>query len=130
MFVKNGAIAQIAHMEWTVTELSTGERMYTNTTEGITGVAVISDSGKFSYVVMVDDETSPAHAYDNANYSSWNAPYVWHILESLGEAMYVVEQDMREDSLDQYYSIGADYDAYDEYDPYDMEYDTDLHNEW
>lgn len=124
-------VATIAHMDWTVTELSTGERMYTNTTEGITGVAVIGDPGKFSTVIVVDDETSPAYVYDNGEYSDWNAPRVWDILESLAENMYDVEQDMREDDLDRYYSTGQDLDdSYDEYDPYDMEYDTDLHNEW
>lgn len=121
-------VQNIAHMEWTVKELP-GAVLYTNTTEGITGVAYVAPEGKFSYVVVVDDETSPAHVYDNADYSSWNAPYVWNILESLGEAMYVIEQDMIEDSYDRMYSIGEDYDdnGYEGYDPY--ENDSDLYNE-
>lgn len=121
----------IAHMTWEVTELTTGERVYMNTTDGITGVAVIGEPGKYHTVVMVDDETSPAFMYNNQDFSDWNAPRMWDILESLGEAMYDVEQDMREDDLDRYYSTGQDHDdSYDDYDPYDTEYDTDLHNEW
>lgn len=121
-------IANIAHMEWTVKVLNSGERMYTNTTEGITGVAVIGDSGKFSYVVMVQDETSPRHVYDNADYSSWNAPHAWNILTSLGEAMYDVEQDMIEESYDDLYEIEERYDDYDN--DYEYERDSDLMNEW
>lgn len=121
-------IANIAHMEWTVTVLNSGERMYTNTTEEITGVAVIGDSGKFSYVVMVQDETSPRHVYDNADYSSWNAPHAWNILTSLGEAMYDVEQDMIEESYDDLYEIEERYDDYDN--DYEYERDSDLMNEW
>lgn len=120
-------VATIAHMEWTVTVLTSGERVYMNTTENITGVAFIGDSGKFSYVVMVDDESSPRHMYDNAEYESWNAPHVWNILSSLGEAMYDVEQDMIEESYDDLYEIGEDYD--DDSD-YEYERDSDLHNEW
>lgn len=122
-------VANIAHMEWTIKVLTTGERMYTNTTEGITGVAVIGESGKFSYVVVVDDETTPRHVYDNAEYESWNAPYVWNILESLGESMYDVEQDMIEESYDSLYEIGERYDDYDDSD-YEYERDSDLYNEW
>lgn len=123
-------VATIAHMEWVFSTLTSGERVYMNTTENITGVAFIGDSGKFSYVVMVDDEKSPRHMYDNADYESWNAPHVWNILESLGEAMYDVEQDMIEDEYDNMYSIGAEHDdyGYDEYDPYER--DSDLMNEW
>lgn len=123
-------VKHIAHMDWTVTVLSNGERMYTNTTEGITGVAVIGDPGKFSYVVVVDDETSPARVYDNAEFSEWNIPRTWGILESLGEAMYDVEQDMIEDSYDTLYEIGEDYDdyGYEDY-AYDRFDTTDLYNE-
>lgn len=124
-------VQHIAHMDWTVTELSTGDRMYTNTTEGITGVAVIGNPGQYSTVIVVEDETSPEYVYDNSERADWNTPRVWSILESLAENMYDVEQDLREDDLDRYYSNGLDRDdSYDEYDPYDMEYDTDLHNEW
>lgn len=121
-------VATIAHMEWVVSTLTSGERVYMNTTENITGVAFIGDSGKFSYVVMVDDEKSPRHMYDNADYESWNAPHVWNILESLGEAMYDVEQDMIEDAYDHMY----DDRHYDDSDSYDYEYerDSDLMNEW
>ncbi len=121
-------VKTIAHMDWTVSELSTGESVYTNTTEGITGVAVIGDSGKFSYVVVVDDETSPARVYDNAEFSEWNIPRTWGILESLVEAMYDVEQDMIEDSYDTLYEIGESYDDYDDYD-YGYDNDSDLYNE-
>lgn len=123
-------VQTIAHMEWTVTVLSSGERMYTNTTEGITGVAVIGDPGKFSYVVVVDDETSPAHVYDNGEYASWNIPGVWGILENLAEYMYAVEQEMIEDSYDSLYEIGEGYADYD-FEDYDYGYedDSDLYNE-
>ncbi len=120
---------KIAFMDWDVKTLSTGERMYTNTTEGITGVAVIGEPGKFSYVVVVDDETSPARVYNNAEFSDWNIPRTWGILESLAEAMYDVEQDMIENSYDTLYEIGERYDDYDSYD-YEYERDSDLHNEW
>jgi hypothetical protein len=123
-------VEHIAHMDWDVKTLSSGEKLYTNTTEGITGVAVIGSPGQYSTVIMVDDENSPEYVYNNADNSDWNSPRVWDILESLAENMYDVEQDMREDDLDRYYSTGQDDDSYDEYDPYDMEYDTDLHNEW
>lgn len=123
-------VERIAHMDWTVKVLDSGERMYTNTTEGITGVAVIGDSvnGQFSTVVVVDDEISPRYVYDNSEYASWNNPYVWTILENLGEAMYNVEQDMIEDAYDHMY----DDRHYDDSDSYDYEYerDSDLHNEW
>lgn len=121
-------VQNIAGMEWTVSELSTGERMYTNTTEGITGIAVIGDPGKYSTVIVVDDETSPEYVYDNSERADWNSPRVWEILESLAENMYDVEQDMIEDSYDDLYSIGADYDAYDDYD-YGYDNDSDLYNE-
>lgn len=120
-------VKHIAHMDWTVTSLASGETVYTNTTEGITGVAVIGDSGKFSYVVMVEDETSPRHVYDNSEYASWNNPYVWTILENLGEAMYNVEQDLIEDSYDSLYEIGERYEDYD-FD-YGYDNDSDLYNE-
>lgn len=122
-------VKHIAHMDWTVTSLASGETVYTNTTEGITGVAVIGDSvrGKFSYVVMVEDETSPRHVYDNSEYASWNAPHAWNILESLGEAMYNVEQDLIEDSYDSLYEIGERYEDYD-FD-YGYDNDSDLYNE-
>ncbi len=120
-------VKSIAHMDWTVTSLASGERMYTNTTNGLTGVAVIGDSGKFSYVVMVEDETSPRHVYDNAEYTSWNAPRMWSILESLGEAMYNVEQDLVEESYDTLYEIGDRYDDYDH--DYGYDNDSDLYNE-
>lgn len=119
-------VATIAHMDWTVSELSTGERMYTNTTEGITGVAVIGDPGKFSYVVMAEDETSPRIMYNNEAYSEWNIPRTWGILESLGEAMYDVEQDMIEDAYDHMYD-DRHYDD-DDFD-YGYENDSDLYNE-
>lgn len=121
-------VERIAHMDWTVSELSTGERMYTNTTEGITGIAVIGEPGKFSSVIVVEGETSPRYVYDNTDFSEWNIPRVWGILESLAENMYDVEQDMIEDSYDDLYSIGADYDAYDDYD-YGYDNDSDLYNE-
>lgn len=122
-------VKHIAHMDWTVTSLASGETVYTNTTEGITGVAVIGDSvrGKFSYVVMVEDETSPRHVYDNSEYASWNNPYVWTILENLGEAMYNVEQDMIEDAYDHMYD-DRHYDDNDDYD-YGYDNDSDLYNE-
>ena len=124
-------VEHIAFLDWEVSTLTTGERMYTNTTDGITGVAVIGDSGQYSTVIVVEDETSPEYVYDNGENAHWNRPRVWTILETLAENMYDVEQDMREDDLDRYYSTGGDQDdSYDEYDPYDMEYDTDLHNEW
>lgn len=120
-------VEHIAHMDWDVKALSSGEKMYTNTTEGITGVAVIGEPGKFSYVVMVDDETSPRHVYDNAEYSGWNLPHTWGILENLAEHMYDVEQDMIEDEYDTLYEID---DRYDDYDDYEYERDSDLMNEW
>lgn len=121
-------VERIAHMDWTVSELSTGERMYTNTTEGITGIAVIGDPGTFSQVIVVEDETSPRYVYDNEDNSEWNKPGLWSILGSLAGSMYDVEQDMIEDSYDDLYSIGADYDAYDDYD-YGYDNDSDLYNE-
>ncbi|WPH58145.1 hypothetical protein SEA_LUCKYSOCKE_211 [Streptomyces phage LuckySocke] len=121
-------VEHIAFMDWDVKTLSTGERMYTNTTEGITGVAVIGEPGKFSYVVVVEDETSPRYSYNNAEFSEWNIPRTWGILESLAEAMYDVEQDMIEDSYDTLYEIGERYDDYDDYD-YEYERDSDLYNE-
>lgn len=121
-------VEKIAHMEWTVTELSTGETMYTNTTDGITGVAVIGDPGKFFQVVVVEGETSPRYVYDNADYSEWNKPGLWSILGSLAESMYETEQDMIEDAYDHMY----DDRHYDDSDSYDYEYerDSDLYNEW
>ena len=121
-------VENIAHMEWTVQVLSSGEKMYTNTTNGITGVAVIGEPGKFSYVVVVEDETSPRHAYDNATHAEWNIPRTWGILESVGEAMYDVEQDMIEESYDSLYEIGERYDDYEN--DYEYERDSDLMNEW
>lgn len=123
-------VQNIAGMDWTVSELSTGETMYTNTTVGITGVAVIGEPGKFSYVVVVDDETSPRHVYDNADYAEWNLPRVWGILESVGEAMYDVEQDMIEESYDDLYEIDERYDDYAYEGPFHYERDSDLMNEW
>ncbi len=122
-------VQTIAHMDWNVSVLASGEHMYTNTTEGITGIAVIGEPGKYSSVIVVDDETSPEFVYDNAEYASWNTPRVWDILESLGESMYNVEQDMIEDSYDTLYEIGERYDdyGYEDYDPYDN--DSDLYNE-
>jgi|SRR5882757_172983 len=121
-------VTSIAHMDWTVTSLASGERMYVNTTEGIMGVAVIGDPGKFSYVVMVDDENSPRHVYSNTEFSDWNIPGVWGILENVGEAMYDVEQDMVEESYDDLYEIEERYDDYS--DDFEYERDSDLHNEW
>lgn len=122
-------VENIAHMEWAVKVLSSGEKIYTNTTEGITGVAVIGEPGTFSYVIMVEDETSPRYVYDNASNAEWNAPRVWSILESLAENMYDVEQDMIEESYDSLYEIGERYDDYDDSD-YEYERDSDLYNEW
>ncbi len=122
------AVEHIAFMDWDVSTLSSGERMYTNTTEGITGVAVIGEPGKFSYVVVVDDETSPTRVYNNAEFSDWNIPRTWGILESLAEAMYDVEQEMIEDSYDDLYEIDERYDDYS--DDFEYERDSDLHNEW
>lgn len=120
-------VETIAHMEWTVTVLNNGERMYTNTTEGITGVAVIGEPGKFSYVIVVEDETSPRYVYDNTEFSEWSIPRTWGILESLAENMYDVEQEMIEESYDDLYEID---DRYDDYDDLEYERDSDLHNEW
>jgi hypothetical protein len=117
----------IAHMDWTVTSLANGERVYMNTTGEITGVALIGELGKFSYVVMLDDKTSPEESYNNADYANWNHPTVWGILEALGSLMYEVEQDLIEDAYDTLYSIGEDYD---DYDSYEYENDSDLHNEF
>lgn len=119
-------VKHIAHMDWTVTSLANGERVYMNTTEGITGVAVIGDPGKFSYVVMAEDETSPRVMYNNEAYSEWSIPRTWGILESLGEAMYDVEQDMIEDAYDHMYD-DRHYDD-DDFD-YGYENDSDLYNE-
>lgn len=120
-------VQHIAHMDWTVSELSTGERMYTNTTEEITAVAVIGEPGKFSYVVVVEGETSPRYVYDNTDHAEWNIPRVWGILESVGETMYDVEQDLIEDAYDHMY----DDRHYDDYsDDFEYERDSDLHNEW
>lgn len=115
-------VKTIAHMEWTVTVLNSGERTYMNTTEGITGVAVIGEPGKFSYVIMAEDETSPRYVYDNTEFSHWNSPRVWGILEDLASNMYDVEQEL-------YGLYEDDYDANDDGD-YEYENDSDLHNEY
>lgn len=119
-------VENIAHMEWAVKVLSSGEQMYTNTTGGITGVAVIGESGKFSQVIVVEDETSPRYVYDNTENSDWNRPSLWSILGSLAESIYDVEQDMIEESYDDLY----DYEDHDleDYD-YGYECDSDLYNE-
>lgn len=122
MTVKN-----IAHMDWTVTSLPNGERVYMNTTEGITGVAVIGEPGKFSYVIMVEGETSPRYMYDNTKHSDWSIPRTWGILESLGENMYDVEQNMIEDAYNHMYD-DRHYDDNDDHD-YGYENDSDLYNE-
>lgn len=121
-------VERIAHMEWDVTELSDGAKMYANTTEEITGVAVIRNSSDYSYVIVVKDETSPRYVFDNAEYSEWNSPNVWGVLSNLGEAMYDVEQDMIEESYDDLYEIDERYDDYS--DDFEYERDSDLHNEW
>jgi len=122
-------VEHIAHMDWTVSTLASGERMYTNTTEGITGVAIIGEPGKFSYVVVAEDGKDVHRMYNNAEFSDWNIPRTWGILENLAEAMYDVEQELIEDSYDSLYEIGEDYDDYEGPD-YGMENDSDLYNEW
>lgn len=99
----------IAFMDWTVIETSRG-RMYVNTTDEITGIAVWDNPTTFSYVVMVEGETSPRKIYDNKEYSSWNVSNIWNVLSNLGEAMYDVESDLMDEAEDTMYTNGLDYD--------------------
>ncbi|APC46271.1 hypothetical protein HWB05_gp009 [Streptomyces phage BRock] len=119
--------AEIAGLVWEIDTLANGAKLYTNTTDNITGVLYWENSTVNYHVVMVDDETSPREFYDNAPYASWSKSHHADALRSLSEVMGDVEEELKEDALDSYYSSGADYDdgdyGYDSYDPYDVEYD-------
>lgn len=112
----------IAGVEWNVEDTSKGIT-YTYSVNGITGVAYWENRSVFSYVVMVDDEESPRHYYNNKEYEGWNIVHKWTLLENVLSVMYDVEDELTEDAYDTLYEIG------DRYDDYEYERDSDLYNE-
>jgi hypothetical protein len=117
----------IVGVEWNVEDMFKG-LTYTYSMNGITGVAYWESRSVFSYVVMVDDETSPRHYYDNKEYSGWNIVHKWNLLEDVLSVMYDVEDELTEDTYNTLYEIG---DRYEDFDcDYEYERDSDLHNEW
>jgi hypothetical protein len=116
----------IAGVEWDVEDTSKG-LTYTYAVNGITGVAYWESRSVFSYAVVVDDEKSPRHYYDNKEYSEWNMIHKWTLLENVLHAMYEVEEELTEDSYDTLYEIGERYEDFDS--DYEYERDSDLYNE-
>lgn len=111
--------AIINGMVWTETHTSKGT-LFTNTTDNITGVLYWENNTTFYRVVMVDGETEYRESFDNHPHASWNVSNIHSSLIHLAEVMYEVENELMEEAEDDFYAIGADYDAHD---AYDTEYD-------
>lgn len=108
----------IAGVEWDVEDTSKG-LTYTYSVNGITGVAYWESRTSFSYVVMVDEETTPRHYYDNKQNESWNLVHKWTLLEDVLSTMYDVEEELTEDYYDDFYEIGDRSDDEYDFEPYD-----------